>query len=98
MMLVVMAIEDLLLAEEETEREDCMTVEDVVPMRVNIWGDEEEDGLKAQVSMTSIGSCVVIVSFSLAVCRLCSVWCGQEGGWAWLTMCLTPPTSTSCTT
>ena len=41
--------ENLLLAEEEMEREDSMTVDDVVPMRVSIWGDEEEDGLKAQV-------------------------------------------------
>ena len=41
--------EDLLLAEENVEKVDSMSVEDVIPMRVSIWGDEEEEGLKAQV-------------------------------------------------
>ena len=41
--------EDLLLAEENVEKVDSMSVEDVIPMRVSIWGDEEEEGLKEQV-------------------------------------------------
>ena len=48
----------LLLAEEEAEQEDSMKVEDVVPMRVSIWGDEEEEGLKTQVTMFLHYSCV----------------------------------------
>ena len=87
---LAMATEDLLLAEEEEEEvdgEDCMTVKDVVPVRVNIWGDEEEDGLKAQVT----ASCVwpghaTVVFFSVFSLVGCTRVVRQEGSWAWLTM------------
>ena len=54
---------------------------------VNIRGDEEEDGLKAQVT----ASCVwpghaTVVFFSVFSLVGCTRVVRQEGSWAWLTM------------